>query len=265
MRLAARAKCGGEIFSDFLWAVALDKTGRAGARGRGGVRTRFGPENCDAASGTRRPTEAAAKRPAAPGSLGGHLEQPREVDGAHAEDARDVAKLPWAPPKAAGKDKAPGPLFHGRSVLRRVRIARAAAAEEQRRLALQKVGAGALSLEWAMRRLNGRTLRRFGAVWRNVPQSPEPRSSNRGPKLRIGEAEVRAMERASVIFEASKKPTKGLVAPFAVVEEKAAEPRRRFAARPKGENDRDDCGAEAPPLHAPHYLDGVFLRGRIRI
>ncbi|KAH8605472.1 hypothetical protein ERJ75_001613500 [Trypanosoma vivax] len=151
MRLAARAKCGGEIFSDFLWAVALDKTGRAGACGRGGVRTRFGPENCDAASGTRRPTEAAAKRPAAPGSLGGHLEQPREVDATHAEDARDVAKLPWAPPKAAGKDKAPGPLFHGRSVLRRVRIARAAAAEEQRRLPLQKVGAGTLSLEWAMR------------------------------------------------------------------------------------------------------------------
>ncbi|CCD21128.1 hypothetical protein, conserved in T. vivax, partial [Trypanosoma vivax Y486] len=244
MRLAARAKCGGEIFSDFLWAVALDKTGRAGACGRGGVRTRFGPENCDAASGTRRPHEAAAKRPCGACRLAAIWNNPPGKLPTHAGDARDVAKLPWAPPKP-GQRQGAGAAF---SWAQRFE-ARSDCQSGRRR----GTSGDCPCRRWVRGRCrwNGRcastarALRRFGAVWRNVPQSPEPRSSNRGPKLRIGEAEARAMERASVIFEASKKPTKGLVAPFAVVEEKAAEPRRRFAARPKGENDRDDCGAEA--------------------
>ncbi|KAH8607439.1 hypothetical protein ERJ75_001410100 [Trypanosoma vivax] len=66
------------------------------------------------------------------------------------------------------------------------------------------------------------------------------------------------MERVGVICEASQKSTKGWVVPFAVVEEKAAGPRRRFAAWPKGENDRDDCEAEALLKYASRRLAAAF-------
>ncbi|KAH8620020.1 hypothetical protein ERJ75_000106300 [Trypanosoma vivax] len=45
----------------------FDKTGRAGARGRGGGRTRFGPESSDAAGETRGPTRASMRHRAVPG------------------------------------------------------------------------------------------------------------------------------------------------------------------------------------------------------
>ncbi|KAG8343053.1 hypothetical protein TRVL_06115 [Trypanosoma vivax] len=48
---------------------------------------------------------AATRHRAVPGTLGCRFEQLREVDGPHLEDARGMAKLPWAPPKAMGKDK----------------------------------------------------------------------------------------------------------------------------------------------------------------
>ncbi|KAG8339000.1 hypothetical protein TRVL_10174 [Trypanosoma vivax] len=114
------------------------------------------------------------------------------------------------------------PLFYGRGALGRTLIARAAAEEEQRRLPLQKVAAGTLSLEWVRQRLNNKTLQRFDAVWRNALQTPQPHSPSQEPKLRINEADAKEMERVGVICEASQKPTKGLAAPFAVVEAKAA-------------------------------------------
>ncbi|KAH8605499.1 hypothetical protein ERJ75_001605700 [Trypanosoma vivax] len=143
------------------------------------------------------------------GTLGRHFKQLREVDGPHAEDAPGMAKLPCGPAKAVCTDKVPRPLFHGPGALGRTRITRAAAEEEQRRLPLQKVSVGTLSLDWAMRRLNSRAPRRFGAVWRNALQTPEPHSSSHKPDLRINEADAKEMERDGVIFEASKKPTKG--------------------------------------------------------
>ncbi|KAH8620189.1 hypothetical protein ERJ75_000075400 [Trypanosoma vivax] len=51
-----------------------------------------------------------------------------------------------------------------------------------------------------------------------------------------------------------QKPTKGWIVRFIVVEEAPAEPRRRFVAWPKGENDRDDCEAEALLWHAIRAL-----------
>ncbi|KAH8608595.1 hypothetical protein ERJ75_001291100 [Trypanosoma vivax] len=137
---------------------AFNKTGRAGARSRGGDRTRFGPENCDAAGETRGPTRVVAQHRAVPGTLGRHFEQLCEVGGPHVGDAGGMAKLPWAPAKAPCKDKAPVPLFNGHNFLRLPRITEAAAEEEQRRLPLQRVNVWTLSLEWARRRLSNRAL-----------------------------------------------------------------------------------------------------------
>ncbi|KAH8619315.1 hypothetical protein ERJ75_000179800 [Trypanosoma vivax] len=102
-----------------------------------------------------------------------------------------MAELPCAPPKVMGKGKVPRPLFNGNSVLRRTRITRAVAEEEQWRLALRKANVWTLQLEWVRRRLNNKALGLFGAVWHDVPQYPEPHSSNNEPKLRINEADAK--------------------------------------------------------------------------
>ncbi|KAH8614723.1 hypothetical protein ERJ75_000666100 [Trypanosoma vivax] len=115
---------------------------------------------------------------AVPGTLGCRFEQFREVDGPHEEDACGVPKLPCAPSRAMGKDRVPMPLFNGHSVLRRVRIAGAAADEEQGQLPLQKVNVWTLPLDWARGRLNNKALRRFDAKWRYALRPPEPHSSN---------------------------------------------------------------------------------------
>ncbi|KAH8604190.1 hypothetical protein ERJ75_001734300 [Trypanosoma vivax] len=255
---SARRARGGNNLAASRHDGAFYKTGRAGARGRGGGRTRFGPENFDTVWEARGSTGIAAPRRAVSGTLGRHFEQLREADGSHVEGARGMAKLPRAPPKAMGKDKAPRPLFNGRSFLRRTRITRAAAEKRQWRLSLQKANVGTLSLEWARRRLNNKALRRFGAVWCVVPQSPELHSSNHEPKLRINEADAKEMERTGVICEAPQKPTKGWAAAFAVVEENPAGLRRRPVALPKGENDHDECEAKAPPKHVSCYLGAAF-------
>ncbi|KAH8620706.1 hypothetical protein ERJ75_000045700 [Trypanosoma vivax] len=114
--------------------------------------------------------QAAARHRAVPGTLGCRLERLREVDGPHEEGARGAAKLPWALPKAVGKDKAPRPLSNGRGVLGRTRITRVAGEEEQQRLALQEADVGTLSLGCVKRRLGSKALRCFGAVWRDAPQ-----------------------------------------------------------------------------------------------
>ncbi|KAH8608076.1 hypothetical protein ERJ75_001338700 [Trypanosoma vivax] len=162
-------------------------------------------------------TGAAAQQSAAPGALGRHLEL-REVVVPRVEGARGMVKLPWPPPKAAGKDKAARPLFNGHSVLGSVRTARAAAEEEQRRLPLQKAGVGTLSLRWATRRLNSKALRRFSAVWRDALQSPEPRSPKRGPELRIS-AQLLGLCRGPVPLLKRAERCEGFGEPFAVVEE----------------------------------------------
>ncbi|KAG8342273.1 hypothetical protein TRVL_06900 [Trypanosoma vivax] len=87
---------------------------------------------------------------------------------------------------------------------------------------------------------------------------PEPHSSNHEPSLRINEADAKEMEGAGVSREASQKPTKALVVPFAVVEGNPAGLRRRFVALPKGENDHDACDADAPKRHVSCYLDAVL-------
>ncbi|KAH8617566.1 hypothetical protein ERJ75_000363800 [Trypanosoma vivax] len=168
-----------------------------------------------------------------------------------------MAKLPWAPPKAMDKDKVLRPLSNSHSVLRRTRITRVTAEEEQWRLPLQRVNMGTLSLEWVRRRLN-KALRRFDAKWRYALRSPEPHSSNYEPKLRIDEADAKEMERSGVSFEASREATEGFVVPFMVVGEKPAGPRSRFVAWPRGKNDHGDCEAEAPQQRVSCYLDAVF-------
>ncbi|KAH8611179.1 hypothetical protein ERJ75_000939900 [Trypanosoma vivax] len=148
-----------------------------------------------------------------------------------------MAKLPFVPPKVAGKVKAPRPLFNGRGVLRRARITRVPAEEEQRQSPLQRVGVGTLSLEWVRRGLD--------AVWRNVPQTPGPHSSSHEPQLGIDGADAGVMGSSGVVFEAPRKTTKGFVAPFVAVEGRPGGLRRRFVAWPKGKNDHDDCEAGA--------------------
>ncbi|KAH8611355.1 hypothetical protein ERJ75_001031000 [Trypanosoma vivax] len=155
-----------------------------------------------------------------------------------------------------GKDKASGPLFNGRSVLRRARITRVTAEEERRRLPLQKANVGTLSLEWVRCRLGNKTLRRFGAVWRNVPQVPELHSSNREPQLRMRQAPGRWGGSASLAKRRRSLRRVGLV-PFAI-EENPAGLRRRFVAWAKGKNDHGDCEAEAPPPRVPCHLDAAF-------
>ncbi|KAH8606906.1 hypothetical protein ERJ75_001466500 [Trypanosoma vivax] len=170
-----------------------------------------------------------------------------------------MAKLPFGPAKAMGKEKAPRPLFNEHSILRRPRIARAAAEEEQRRLPLQKVNVRVLPLEWARRRLKTKALWRFDAVWGNVLRRPETHSSKREPGLRISEAEAGAIEGAGATFEASQRPTGGLVVPFAVVEKKPAGPRSRFIARLKGKNGHGDREADRAPLQrVSRFLDAAL-------
>ncbi|KAH8609982.1 hypothetical protein ERJ75_001147700 [Trypanosoma vivax] len=235
----------------------FDKAGRAGARGGGGGRTRFGPENSDAAGETRGPTRAAMRHRAVHGTLGRRFEQFREVNGPNVNDMRDMAKLPWAPAKAVGEDKAPGQLFNGHSILKRARITRVAAEEGQWRLAVAEGECGTLPLQ------------RHGAASTARPCSASPRCGairscpgtafiNREPKLRIDEAVAKEMEGAGVIFEASQKSTKGWVVPFTVVEGKAAGLRRCFISQPKGESDHGDCEAEGPLQHVPRYLHAAF-------
>ncbi|KAH8618841.1 hypothetical protein ERJ75_000255900 [Trypanosoma vivax] len=151
--------------------------GHAATHSRTYAQTRLGPENSDAASETRGPTEAAAKRRAVPGTPGCQFEQPREVCGPRGGDARGVAGLPRARPRGVGDDKAPRPLFNGHSVLRRPRIAGADAEEEQRRLPLRKACAWTLPLGRARRRLNDRALRRFAAVCPGRRESARPNAS----------------------------------------------------------------------------------------
>ncbi|KAG8340423.1 hypothetical protein TRVL_08750 [Trypanosoma vivax] len=115
-----------------------------------------------------------------------------------------MAKLPCAPSKAVDKDKAPRPLFNGHSILRRARITRAAAEQEQRRLPLQGVNLGALPLQCARRRLNSEALRCFDVVWRNALRSPEPHPSSHEPNLRIGEPDAKEMDRVGVVRKASQ-------------------------------------------------------------
>ncbi|KAH8619084.1 hypothetical protein ERJ75_000221000 [Trypanosoma vivax] len=95
--------------------------------GRGGDQTQFGPENSDAAWEGRGTTGTVAQHRAAPGTLGRHFEQLREVDGPHVEDALGMAKLPRAPQKAVGEDRVPRPLFSGCGALGCARMARVAA------------------------------------------------------------------------------------------------------------------------------------------
>ncbi|KAH8611628.1 hypothetical protein ERJ75_000978900 [Trypanosoma vivax] len=125
---------------------------------------------------------------------------------------RALPNCPGGPQKAVGKDKAPRPLFTGCSILGRTQITGAGAEEGQRRLPLQKVGVWTPSLP------------RFGAVWRNALQSPEPHSSKRGPKLRIGEADAGVMGRVGVIFEASQEGEGRWAVPPAIFEGKPAGP-----------------------------------------
>ncbi|KAH8603878.1 hypothetical protein ERJ75_001777200 [Trypanosoma vivax] len=199
-RLAALGARFGKSLAALRRDGVFDKTGRAGARGRGGGRTRFGPESSDAAGETRGATRAAMRHRAVPGTLGRRFEQLREVDGPHEEGAPGMVKLPCAPARAACKGRVPMPLFNGRGALGRTRITRAAAEEEQWRLPLQR----------ARRRLNNKALRRFAAVWRNAPRSPEPHPPSRDTNLRIGEPDAKEMDRVGVVREAAPITCGGL-------------------------------------------------------
>ncbi|KAH8606604.1 hypothetical protein ERJ75_001498100 [Trypanosoma vivax] len=79
---------------------AFNKTGRTGARSRGGDRTRFGPENCDAAGETRGPTRVVAQHRAVSGTLGRHFEQLCEFGGPHVG-----ARVVW--PNCLGRPQRP--------------------------------------------------------------------------------------------------------------------------------------------------------------
>ncbi|KAH8619091.1 hypothetical protein ERJ75_000220700 [Trypanosoma vivax] len=119
--------------------------------GRGGDQTQFGPENSDAAWEGRGTTGTVAQHRAAPGTLGRHFEQLREVDGPHVEDALGMAKLPRAPQKAVGEDRCQGRFLVGAVLWD---------ALGWPGWPLWGAGLGTLPLEWARRRLNTKAPRR---------------------------------------------------------------------------------------------------------
>ncbi|KAH8608524.1 hypothetical protein ERJ75_001298700 [Trypanosoma vivax] len=202
----------------------FDKAGRAGARGAGAVEHDLGPRILTQLGKHAGPPGLPRSTARCPGH---HLKQFREVNGPNVNDMRDMAKLPWAPAKAVGEDKAPGQLFNGHSILKRARITRVAAEEGQWRLPLQKVNVGRCRCSGHGAASTARPCSASCGVAQYAP-SLEPHSSNREPKLRIDEAVAKEMEGAGVIFEASQKSTKGWVVPFTVVEGKAAGLRRRL-------------------------------------
>ncbi|RNF14652.1 rab1 small GTP-binding protein [Trypanosoma cruzi] len=118
---------------------------------------------------------------------------------------------------------------HAATITRRATRTRLATPQDERVIPLQQVNVPVLNLEWIKSQLNPATLERLMQVWGLVGRSPFPPSSSgkaRETPRGIPTADVRLLNAAGIIEEASSTITGGWIIPFSVLEEKTTGLRR---------------------------------------